>query len=93
VPIYNKNRTLQQEAHYQVQRAIRLGHISPPSAYQCVDCGNPAKEYDHRDYTKPLAIEPTCIRCNRRRGPAFGVISKRILRPDLLLADTELKAA
>lgn len=43
----------------------------PRKAGPCVDCGKGAHCYDHRDYTKPLAVEPVCIRCNRLRGPGF----------------------
>ncbi len=35
----------------------------------CVDCGQVAMVYDHRDYWKPLEAEPVCHRCNTRRGP------------------------
>lgn len=35
----------------------------------CVDCGEPAAVYDHRDYYKPMEVEPVCHRCNSRRGP------------------------
>ena len=34
----------------------------------CVDCGNPAVHYDHRDYDHPLEVEPVCQSCNIRRG-------------------------
>ena len=37
---------------------------------ECVDCGKRATEYDHRDYNKPLDVEPVCNTCNRLRGPA-----------------------
>ena len=37
----------------------------------CVDCGAPARDYDHRDYNKPLDVEPVCRRCNILRGPAI----------------------
>lgn len=37
----------------------------------CVDCGAPARDYDHRDYNRPLDVEPVCRRCNMRRGPAI----------------------
>lgn len=38
----------------------------------CVDCKRaPAKVYDHRDYSKPLEVEPVCHWCNSRRGPAL----------------------
>lgn len=36
----------------------------------CVDCGAPADRYDHRDYSKPLDVEPVYCSCNGRRGPA-----------------------
>jgi hypothetical protein len=54
----------------QVTRAIRLGQLPKPSTLQCVDCGNPATEYDHRDYAKPLDVQPVCRSCNKLRGPA-----------------------
>lgn len=34
----------------------------------CVDCGRPAAVYDHRDYDRPLDVEPVCRPCNSRRG-------------------------
>lgn len=53
-----------------VQREIRFGRLKPATAYSCVDCGAPAKVYDHRDYTKPLEVVPLCVRCNVKRPPA-----------------------
>jgi len=51
--------------------ALRRGIIKKLSPdIKCVDCGKPAKCYDHRDYFKPLDVEPVCISCNRFRGPA-----------------------
>jgi len=41
------------------------------SAHACVDCGAQAFDYDHRDYRKPLEIEPVCRSCNIKRGPAL----------------------
>ena len=29
-----------------------------------------AYDYDHRDYSKPLEVDPVCRRCNQMRGPA-----------------------
>ena len=37
---------------------------------KCVDCGAKAYGYDHRDYYKPLEVEPICRKCNHKRGPA-----------------------
>ncbi len=37
----------------------------------CVDCGKQALVYDHRDYNKPLDVEPVCQSCNIKRGPGI----------------------
>ena len=36
----------------------------------CTDCGKRATVYDHRDYGRPLDVEPVCQSCNLKRGPA-----------------------
>lgn len=54
-----------------VSRAIRDGVLVHPSKLHCVDCGKQACEYDHRDYNKPLQVEPVCRSCNLNRGPAI----------------------
>lgn len=56
-------------AHGLVHRAIRRGQIPPVLTCCCVDCGLRAEHYDHRDYAKPLSVEPVCRSCNKRRGP------------------------
>lgn len=56
----------------EVARAIRHKEIEPASAYNCTDCGAPAESYDHRNYIKPLSIEPVCRGCNTKRGPAIS---------------------
>ena len=64
--------TPQYQAHLAVAKAIKSGELDKPSDFACVDCGSPASQYDHRDYSKPLSVEPVCRRCNRRRGSAIG---------------------
>lgn len=62
----------QQLAQNVVSKAKALG-ILPSLAsgdYECVDCGGVATEYEHRDYAKPLEVEPVCRGCNLRRGGA-----------------------
>jgi hypothetical protein len=45
----------------------------------CVDCKRkPATIYEHRDYSKPLEVEPVCHYCNVRRGPAFWIVPPAI---------------
>jgi hypothetical protein len=55
----------------EVARAIREGFLAHPLGLKCVDCQKPAIEYDHRDYNKPLKVDPVCRRCNSVRGPAI----------------------
>ena len=54
-----------------VRRAIRDGILAHPTTSACVDCGQGAEQYDHRDYNQPLAVDPVCRGCNARRGPAI----------------------
>lgn len=54
-----------------VQKAIREGAIKRIIECRCVDCGDPAERYDHRDYNKPLDVVPVCSSCNLIRGPAL----------------------
>lgn len=61
------------KAYAQVTAAIKKGLLPHPSQCVCADCGKPARDYDHRDYSKPLAVEPVCRRCNKLRGPAIAV--------------------
>ena len=56
---------------YAVTRAIRRGDLKPAKECVCVDCGRQAKHYDHRDYNKPLEVEPVCAKCNHARGHAI----------------------
>lgn len=50
--------------------AIRHGDLPKlDGSIACVDCGNPAAEYDHRDYRQPLDVQPVCRSCNQKRGP------------------------
>lgn len=60
-------------AHTAVAKARREGRLSSPRDHACTDCGAAAIEYDHRDYLKPLAVDPVCRRCNILRGPAKQV--------------------
>lgn len=50
--------------------AITKGALVRPTARQCADCDRMAQVYDHRDYTKPLHVDPVCRSCNVKRGPA-----------------------
>jgi len=45
------------------------GIIPKASALKCVDCGTQAKEYDHRDYSKPKDVDAVCEKCHTKRTP------------------------
>ena len=64
-----------------VNRAVKSGKLPPVRTLQCVDCGAPARDYDHRDYNRPLDVQPVCRSCNLMRGPALPVEALRIPRP------------
>lgn len=66
------------EAHYArnyalawVNRAVRYGRLLPPETFRCVDCDEWAEVWEHRDYSKPLQVEPVCKSCNALRGPGY----------------------
>ena len=59
------------KAHRQVKKAIKDGIIPPVKELNCLDCGCKAQIYDHKDYNKPLEVEPVCRSCNRKRGSAI----------------------
>jgi hypothetical protein len=56
-------------AHSAIQQAVMQGKLAAlDGSIACVDCGAPATNYDHRDYAKPLDVEPVCWPCNVKRG-------------------------
>ena len=59
-----------------VAKAVKDGVLAPVKTLNCVDCGSPAQCYDHRDYGKPLNVEPVCRKCNFRRGSAIPLTIK-----------------
>lgn len=62
---------LKGRAHGIVAQAIKKGLLARlDGSISCKDCDKTAQVYDHRDYKKPLAVEPVCRPCNHDRGPA-----------------------
>lgn len=62
----------QNSAKSRVQQAIKKGGIQKlDGSVLCRDCGDVATVYDHRDYAKPLEVDPVCRACNRNRGPVI----------------------
>lgn len=65
-----KRQAYMDRAHKLVSVAVLIGRLPSKLGKLCVDCGAPAHAYDHRDYARPLDVEPVCRACNHRRGPA-----------------------
>ncbi len=61
---------LQKAAHQAVLAAVSAGTLQQAYLLKCVDCQGDAEIYEHRDYTKPLDVEPVCQKCNQQRGSA-----------------------
>lgn len=64
--------TAKYRAWQAVSIAVKDGRLRKASDLVCVDCGAPAAHYDHRDYLKPLDVDPVCVGCNRRRGAGLN---------------------
>lgn len=64
-------------AHKATTLAKWRKEIPWPNDFDCVDCGRPAECYDHRDYLRPLDVEPVCYSCNRRRGPGLNMSTEQ----------------
>lgn len=72
---FRQEKPLAVKAHQKVANAVHAGRIPRADSQKCVDCGGRAYCYDHRDYTKPLEVEPVCGGCNKKRGPAHPYIA------------------
>lgn len=59
------------EAQAEVSRAKAVGALRAPRGLACTDCGGSAVEYEHRDYNRPLDVQPICRGCNLRRKRAI----------------------
>ena len=61
-------------ASHRITKLAVLAGILPTldGSIQCSDCDEPATEYDHRDYMKPLDVAPVCRSCNCVRGSALN---------------------
>ncbi len=66
-----------QKAYPLVKAAVEVGMLPDPINETCIDCGNPARCYDHRDYNHPLNVVPVCRSCNRKRGPGIPLGYKK----------------
>lgn len=66
-----------------VRRAVRNGDLVnlKTKSIKCTDCPNRAAVYDHRDYKKPLKVEPVCVGCNISRGTNAPLMDSDSVKP------------
>lgn len=65
-----KRRTVHPEkysAHLKVWYAVKTGKLPHVTKLTCADCGKPAQNYHHEDYSKPLDVVPLCRYCHAAR--------------------------
>ena len=55
--------------------AKQAGLIPNIKEFVCSDCGCQATEWDHRDYTKYMDVDPVCAKCNVARGEGYPKIN------------------
>lgn len=70
-PCMRKHRADGRRASAEVTKAIRAGLLKPAREHVCADCESQARDWDHRDYLRPLDVQAVCKPCNLRRGVAF----------------------
>jgi hypothetical protein len=66
---FNIKQAILTRAHATVSCAVRKGLLPRVHTLKCVDCGEQAQDYEHRDYNHLLFVQPVCRACNLRRGP------------------------
>lgn len=71
---------MRDKAHKILQEQKYRGYKDSPEGEKCVDCGEPAKHWEHRNYARPLIVEPVCHSCNLKRGSTHNR-SKNYLKP------------
>lgn len=60
-------------AREKVKDAVRRGSLPWIRSQSCVDCGIPARAYDHHlGYHLPLEVQPVCFTCHGRRSRYRG---------------------
>jgi hypothetical protein len=82
---------IRRKASATVARAIRQGQLprlGSGCGIRCTDCDSDARVYEHRDYSKPLEVEPVCFSCNLRRGPAIDMAPHIIRWPRHMRANS-----
>lgn len=64
---YRENNRKKRTAHEAIAYLVRTGKLPKVLTCTCVDCGIPAAEYHHEDYSKPLEVVALCKKCHAKR--------------------------
>jgi hypothetical protein len=73
---YEQNNPEKRAAHLAVKNAVRRGDLPQVSTCDCVDCGVPAVNYHHEDYSKPLEVVALCKKCHiKRHNPSTNELT------------------
>ena len=54
-------------AQNEVCKAVLRGDLPKVSTCLCEDCGVPAQQYHHENYSKPLEVVALCVQCHKKR--------------------------
>lgn len=57
-----------------IRRAMVGMRLPPAATYTCIDCGDTAAVWEHRNYDRPHEVVATCHPCNKLRGPATWTV-------------------
>jgi hypothetical protein len=71
---FKRHTVLGLRAASKIKYLVERGLLEPARKHDCVDCGDQANHYDHRDYREPCVVEPVCRGCNSIRGPALPLL-------------------
>ena len=85
-------RYLRMAARNRVAAKVYHGKLPKATDFECVDCGEPAQEYDHRDYTKPLEVDPVCRSCHVERGDGYPAIDSDKVEVDWISPNSKPEA-
>ena len=50
-----------------VREAVTRGWLDSATKRECADCGLPAHEYHHEDYSRPMDVVALCKACHLAR--------------------------
>lgn len=62
---YNAKNPEKIRAKTAIAHEVRAGRLPQVGTQACATCGDPAQEYHHENYERPLAVIPLCRLCHK----------------------------